>query len=122
MEHRWGQRREVDRPVRITASGRVFARGRITNVSMSGAFVVSPLPAKLLSYLELHFVSLHGGRRGSTAIEGQVVRATSAGFGIEWREFAPEAVRDLLRAPPLHAGVAMEGWAQGRHPHHSNSR
>jgi hypothetical protein len=77
------------------------ARGRITNVSISGAFVVSPLPVSLFSYVEVQFTAMVNGKRARMAVEGQVVRKEAGGFGVEWCEFAPEAVRALVTVPPF---------------------
>jgi PilZ domain len=80
-----------------------LARGRICNVSISGAFIVTPLPATLFSYVQVQFTTMIEGARKSTAVEGQVVRKDATGFGIEWCEFAPEAVRALVMIPPFRA-------------------
>jgi hypothetical protein len=77
------------------------ARGRISNVSISGAFVVSPLPVSLFAYVEVQFKAMVQGKRATMTVEGQVVRKEGAGFGIEWCEFAPEAVRALVIVPPF---------------------
>src|SRR5262249_29400206 len=101
MEHRWGHRREISRPVRVGTRNGLLARGRITNVSMSGAFVVSPLPVTLFSHVRILFTAMVDGRRASTTVEGQVVRRDASGFGVEWSEFAPECVRSLVLIPPF---------------------
>jgi PilZ domain len=106
MEHRWGHRRELSRAVHIGARNGVgrydlAARGRITNVSISGAYVVSPLPVSLFSYVQLQFNAMRHGKRTTAALEGQIVRKDASGFGIEWSEFAPEAVRVLMMVPPF---------------------
>jgi hypothetical protein len=103
MEHRWGHRREVSRPVRLETSSGVIARGRITNCSISGAFVVSPLPVVLFSHVEVRFMAMIDGERTTTAVLGQVVRRDTVGFAIEWSEFAPDAVRALVMVPPFRA-------------------
>jgi hypothetical protein len=101
MEHRWGNRHEISRPVRLGTRGGIVARGRICNVSISGAFVVSPLPVSLFSYVQVQFTAMLNGKRTATAVEGQVVRKDATGFGVEWCEFAPEAVRALVVVPPF---------------------
>jgi PilZ domain len=101
MEHRWGHRREISRAVHLGTRSGVAARGRISNVSISGAFVVSALPASLYSYVEVRFTAMLDGKRARMAVEGQVVRKEGGGFGVEWCEFAPEAVRALVTVPPF---------------------
>ena len=99
MEHRWGHRREISRAVQLGTRSGVAARGRISNVSISGAFVTSSLPASLYSYVEIQFTALLDGKRTRMTVEGQVVRKEPGGFGVEWCEFAPEAVRALVTVP-----------------------
>jgi hypothetical protein len=101
MEHRWGHRREISRAVHLGTRSGLAARGRLTNVSISGAFVVSPLPVSLFSYIKVQFTAMVNGKRARMAVEAQVVRKEAAGFGIEWCEFAPEAVRALVTVPPF---------------------
>ncbi len=97
MEHRWGNRHEVSQSVRIATHSGVIGRGVIRDVSTSGAFVEAPLPLQLFSYVRIQFNSAVDGR--PTMVEGQVVRKTANGFGIEWRELAPEAVAALVFRP-----------------------
>jgi hypothetical protein len=101
MEHRWGHRREISRAVHVETRNGLVSRGRITNVSISGAFVVSPLPVTLFSYIQVQFTGMLHGKRAQMAVEGQVVRKEDGGFGIEWCEFAPEAIRALMIVPPF---------------------
>lgn len=101
MEHRWGHRHEISRAVHLRTRSGLVAHGRISNVSISGAFVVSPLPVGLFSYINVQFTAMVHGKRATMTVEGQVVRMEGAGFGIEWCEFAPEAVRALVTVPPF---------------------
>ena len=95
MEHRWGLRQAVNCPVRIRTRGGLIAPGRVCNVSISGAFVLMPLPVALLSYVEI-LIPQRQGRAMSTAIEGQVVRRTETGFGLEWCVLAPQALLSMV--------------------------
>lgn len=99
MEHRWGYRHEVIQSVRIAAHGGVMGRGRIRDVSTSGAFVEASLPLKLFTRVRIQFNSALNGRL--TVIEGQVVRKDVTGYGVEWRELAPEAVASLVARPAM---------------------
>jgi hypothetical protein len=103
MEHRWGHRHEIARAVRLETRAGVIARGRISNVSISGAFIVSTLPVTVYSYIYIRFTALNGKQRAAQAVESQVIRKNATGFGIEWCEFAPNCVRALVMAPPFHA-------------------
>jgi PilZ domain len=101
MEHRWGHRREISRAVHLGTRSGLASRGRITNVSISGAFIVSPLPVSVFSYVEVQFTAMVNGKRARMTVESQVVRKQATGFGVEWCEFAPEAVRALVMVPPF---------------------
>ena len=121
MEHRWGHRREIARAVRLETRTGTIARGRISNVSLSGAFVVSTLPVTVYSYIHIRFIALSGRQRATQAIavEGQVIRKDATGFGIEWCEFAPDCVRALVMAPPFPATEPPHfSWELARR-HHS---
>ena len=120
MEHRWGHRREISRAVHLGTRSGLAARGRITNVSISGAFLVSPLPVSLYSYIEVQFIAMLHGKRSRMAVEGQVVRKEGGGFGIEWCEFAPEAVRALVAVPPFRLAEPPQPraeWEPAARPH-----
>jgi PilZ domain-containing protein len=93
MEHRWGNRYEVRHSVRVATHSGVVARGRIINVSMSGALVDAALPVALLSYVKVQFNSASDGR--PTMVQGQVVRKDSAGIALKWREMSPDLVEAL---------------------------
>lgn len=116
MEHRWGHRREISRSVHLETRSGVAAQGRITNVSISGAFIVSPLPFSLFSYVKVQFTAMLNGKRTLMAVEGQVVRKDEAGYGIEWCEFAPEAVRALVMVPPFRMTDAPQHGDWEPHP------
>jgi hypothetical protein len=101
MEHRWGHRREINRAVHLETRAGVGSRGQITNVSISGAFVICSLQVPLYSYIQVQFTGMSHGKRARMAVEAQVVRKDDEGFGIEWCEFAPEAIRALVTIPPF---------------------
>jgi hypothetical protein len=54
---------------------------------VSGAFVLTPLPVAPFTRLQLFIVSEGKDRRSPQPIEGEVVRRTTDGIAIEWREF-----------------------------------
>jgi hypothetical protein len=97
MEHRWGNRHDLRQSVRIATHSGLIGRGVIRDVSSSGAFVEALLPLKRFCYVKIQFNSALDGR--PTTVEGQVVRKDATGFGIEWRELAPEIVAALLSGP-----------------------
>jgi hypothetical protein len=100
MEHRWGHRREIKRFVRLTMGNGVKGFGRIHNVSVSGAWIATGLPVKLLSYVDVGFTAIQRGRQTAARVEGLVVRLAQHGFGVEWRGFAHPAVLAILMVRP----------------------
>jgi PilZ domain len=96
MEHRWGHRRELNKAVHLATRSGLVTRGRISNVSISGAFVVASLPVSLFSYIRIQFTAQLQGKRIVTVVEGQVVRKEATGFGVEWCELAPDVIRALV--------------------------
>jgi hypothetical protein len=94
MEHRWGERLPVQARIALRTPGGLQGIGYLRDVSISGAFIVSGMPASSMSCVH---VCLPSGSSLSKAVQGQVVRQTEDGFAIEWCELAPEAVRSLLQ-------------------------
>jgi hypothetical protein len=90
------------------------------DVSISGAFIASPLPAPLLSYVQVQFTTADHGYQFGTAVEGQVVRRTPQGFALEWCEFAPEVVSTL--APDAIEKSQLPDESAGVAHRHSGSR
>lgn len=95
MEHRCGDRRAANLPVRLLLPPREVVLGRIRDISLSGAFVQTyrELPAMTRVLVDLHSA---GGSGSATRqrLAGFVVRNGATGVGIEWAEFAPGTVRD----------------------------
>jgi hypothetical protein len=99
MEHRWGQRRETSRSVYLRTQTGLAAHGLLRNVSVSGAFILTPLPVSLFTRLQL-FVAAEGReRRLLQPIEAEVVRRTTDGIAIEWMEFGNAIFRALGEMP-----------------------
>jgi hypothetical protein len=97
-EHRWGERVRMDLPVHVLEDGRAAVAGHLKNISLSGAL--------LKSSHDLHLHTLIGVRierpppsATSCVVKARVSRKLGHGIGIEWCEFAPAVVKDLLRLP-----------------------
>lgn len=91
MEHRWGSRKKIDVPVRFVALPTRIGTGRITNISMTGAFIETDeqlRPTAVLYVEMIHRSQEPGPSRRLSAI---VVRKTAAGVGIEWCEAASKS-------------------------------
>ncbi len=110
MEHRWGQRLLIDVPVRVSAHAFSQREGRLCNLSVSGALLVADLEARLLARVEIHMVSPHRRVHESPGIHAFIARRYRHGFGLEWCEFAPAPISELLRSAQRHPFV------HGRHP------
>ena len=98
MEHRWGERVQVDFPVRVIAHRFSVREGRLADLSVSGALVQAEFEARLLSRIQVALDSPLWTKHESPIVEAYVARRHKHEFGIEWCEFAPRAVKELLRA------------------------
>jgi hypothetical protein len=101
MEHRWGERISVDLAVRIAARPFSVRTGRLVDVSLSGCAVDGGTDLRMLSRVQLAIVTPHRFTRTTPVISAYVVRRYAGGIGLEWCEFAPRAVIELLRARTL---------------------
>lgn len=93
MEHRWGQRVLADVPVTITCEGRNFGMGRVSNVSLSGALLVTPLKIPLHASISIAPI---GEARPKEEMAACVVRTVPGGFAVEWRDMASPPVIALI--------------------------
>jgi hypothetical protein len=98
MEHRWGERIPVDFPVRVAALRFSVREGRLCDLSVSGALVKAELGIRVLSRIQIALVLPLWPKHESPIVEAYVARKHRDEFGIEWCEFAPSAVSELLRA------------------------
>jgi hypothetical protein len=75
--------------------------GRMRNVSMSGAMI--ECSAELPTFTTMRIEILAGAEVIPARIElgARVVRAEHPCLGVEWREFQPQALADLLKASTL---------------------
>jgi hypothetical protein len=94
---RWSRRIAVDIPVQVAAYGSPAIHGRLSNVSLSGALLTTDHALPLHAYVEISIKSLGTGH-GAARVMARVTRNLEGGVGIEWCEFAPSAVTDLLRS------------------------
>ena len=89
MEHRWGARVRLAIPVRLTAAhSQLTSIGRLTDLSISGG-LIAEFKLRPLARLEVH---LEG-----ESLPAYVVRVCDEGSAIEWCQFAPRLVIQLLR-------------------------
>jgi PilZ domain len=107
MEHRWGERFRVNLTVTVRDSKGWTAVARIRDVSISGAFLECRHTFDSASWITVNFG--HGGN--AHPVEGYIARLTREGIGIEWAEFAPTAVTDVLRS-----GASLQRHRPGANP------
>jgi hypothetical protein len=98
MEHRWGERVRVNIPVHVSAAAVAGFGGCMKNLSLSGALVKSACELRLHSLIEVH-IELPSPSPCIAIVKAHVSRKLKEGVGIEWCEFAPTIVKDLLRSP-----------------------
>jgi hypothetical protein len=98
MEHRWGQRVQVDFPVRVITHRFSVRGGRLADLSVSGALVKADFEARMLCRIQVAIDLPLWPKHDSPIVEAYVARRHKHEFGIEWCEFAPRAVSELLRA------------------------
>lgn len=103
-EHRWGARIQVSIAVRAASPTETAIEGRMRNLSLSGALVTTALGAPLNSRIAVT-LTLPPPLQGDAVIEAQVTRRVNGAVGVEWCQFAPPAVKDLLRSPSVRLPV-----------------
>jgi PilZ domain len=107
MEHRWGQRVAVDVPIRLTVRPFSVKAARLMNLSLSGAFIKGSLELRVLSRIQVVIDLPSRFKHATPVISAYVTRKFRDGIGVEWCEFAPQAVSELIRSvshrrfPPL---------------------
>lgn len=112
MEHRCGTRYATDIGVFISARTAGFsAAGKLRDISVSGAFITTAEPIEPLNIVTLHLPTVYPFK-----LHAQVVRRTAEGIAVEWLEYVPELVQQLLRRasnvdrrlPPARASVRAQ--------------
>jgi hypothetical protein len=98
MEHRWGERVGVDIPVRITGQPFTVRTGRLSNLSVSGAFIRAEVDVRPLSRIVVAIELPHRPKSDAPMIPAFVARKLKDGIGIEWCEFKPPAINRLLQS------------------------
>ena len=98
-ESRWGDRVRVNIPVRISANA-LRADGYLENLSLSGALVKADVDLGLHALVQLS-IKMPSPTPRAAAIAAYVCRRAKEGIGVEWCEFAPTIVKDLLRSTSI---------------------
>ena len=98
QESRWGERVRVNIPVRVSTDDLAGADGYMKNLSLSGALMKADIDLRLHSLIEVS-IQMPSPSQRAEAIAAYVSRRINEGVGVEWCEFAPRIVKDLLRSP-----------------------
>lgn len=96
MEHRWGERVAVRMTVELSWGSSPPVAGDLENLSSSGAFVRTAGGGPPRGPVQVILRRDTFGRQRSVRLAAYVVRESEAGVGIEWCEFAPRLVRELV--------------------------
>lgn len=86
MEHRWGTRKATDVAVRFISLPGTIGRGRVTNISLTGAFMETKAKLRLRSVLYVETREQDHIAHQRRRLAASVIRRTSAGVGLEWCE------------------------------------
>ena len=98
--YRWGQRIPVDIPVQVAAPASPAIHGHLKNLSLSGALMEADHELRLHAYIEIS-IKLPETGRNAMRVMARVTRKLKDGVGVEWCEFAPSTVKNLLRFPSI---------------------
>jgi hypothetical protein len=99
IEHRWGRRFQVNIPVTAAVSS-FEIECRLRNLSLSGAFMKSEHDFRMNALIEV-IISVPVLAERRATVKAHVTRKLNQGVAIEWCEFAPHAVKELLRSPEV---------------------
>jgi hypothetical protein len=98
-ESRWGDRVRVNIPVELSTNA-LSAHGCMKNLSLSGALVKVDVDPGMHALIQVN-IEISSPSRRAAAITAYVSRKAGGAIGVEWCEFAPTIVKDLLRSPTI---------------------
>jgi hypothetical protein len=99
-EGRWGDRVRVNIPVHVSVNALTGAEACMKNLSLSGALVKADVDLGLHALIQVSIDTPSLSQRAAP-ITAYVSRKSKEGVGVEWCEFAPSVVKDLLRSPSI---------------------
>ena len=98
-DSRWGDRVRVNIPVQVSAND-LSAHGCMKNLSLSGALVKADVDLGMHALIRVN-IEVSPPSQRVAAITAYVSRKDEEGIGVEWCEYAPSIVKDLLRSPSI---------------------
>ncbi len=96
LEHRWGERFQLDLPVQLAVNAVSGIDARLKNLSLSGALIEADYALRIHTVIEIKLPTPPSDRTAPN-IKAYVIRKFNEDVGIEWRDFAPHAIKELLR-------------------------
>jgi hypothetical protein len=93
---RWGKRITVNIPVHLMMQDAAASEGCLKNVSLSGALMSTAASLRLHSELVVGITRKTGASQ-SFLVKAQVARKQNEDVAVQWSEFSPEAIKELLR-------------------------
>ena len=97
IEHRWGERAQVNLPVYVSASALAEVDACMQNLSLSGALMKAECDLRLHTLIAVR-IQLPPPSSHVAVLNAYVSRKLEQAVGIEWCEFAPNIVKALLRS------------------------
>ena len=94
-EHRWGERITVNIPVQLSAHPLTGVHGCIKDISLSGALVKTDADLRLRSLIKIT-MQLPPPLQRAGIVMARIARKIDGDVGVEWCEFAPLVIKDLL--------------------------
>jgi hypothetical protein len=89
---------QIDIPIRMTGDRAArFHPGRLTNISLSGALICTAFAPRVQSRIRASWSSPPRSTHYLPAVTAYIVRASKDGIAVEWCEFAPTSVAQIMQ-------------------------
>ena len=95
-ERRSEPRLSVNEIVRIEHRGHEKGLGCLRDVSRSGAYLATKHRLRAGDSVRLRLTSLDSGLDDAIIVEARILRRRRGGMGVQWRDFAPPCVLELI--------------------------
>jgi hypothetical protein len=120
MDHRWGKRQSTNVEVHVFAPSGKTGKGRVINVSLTGAYLETHVPLYPHSLVYLRSPSQDIAASDAIHIAANVVRFGAHGFGLEWCEALSkgaqiDALLAFLKNGDINNGASAETTGHAMH-------
>jgi len=95
-ERRSEPRLSVNEIVRIEHRGQEKGLGCLRDVSRGGAYLATAHRLRAGDSVRLRLTSLDSGLDDAVVVEARIMRRRRGGMNVQWRDFAPACVLELL--------------------------